>query len=364
MGAPNRDAAAPAAAAPRRVWTPAQIAARNALWRARNPRQSVVAARAGGVIIDTASVAAAQLADADHDVVAAAVQLAERSGAQLYGVPLQQLRRARAAVSATPSDGATAALADAIAGVEAAIDSDTASPEETAARVQRFREYLCHSADLPACGSCGMRAVPSTVGDYVRRDVASLVPTLAFSAEAKATRERIPQAYRAVSSAYHLPGPDGGTLLHLHPELVSDGEGTAASTMLCGRCVAAVNRGKKPPLSLAAGHDYGVLRRVLDAGDAVVSIAEQLAESLVRAYPCIVKLSAAQAGTVASVGLVGHVICFPHDAAEVVVATKPLLAEGGGCRPSRSAWWGRSGCTTCCGARGKPIPTCSSTPTR
>ena len=152
--------------------------------------------------------------------------------------------------------------------------------------------------------------------------------------------------------------------LHLHPELVSDGEGTAASTMLCGRCVAAVNRGKKPPLSLAAGHDYGVLRRVLDAGDAVVSIAEQLAESLVRAYPCIVKLSAAQAGTVASVGLVGHVICFPHDAAEVVVATKPLLAEGGGCRPSRSAWWGRSGCTTCCGARGKPTPTCSSTPTR
>ena len=116
--------------------------------------------------------------------------------------------------------------------------------------------------------------------------------------------------------------------LHLHPELVSDGEGTAASTMLCGRCVATVNRGTKPPLSLAAGHDYGVLRRVLDAGDAVVSIAEQLAESLVRAYPCIVKLSAAQAGTVASVGLVGHVICFPHDAAEVVVATKPLLAEG------------------------------------
>ena len=48
-----------------------------------------------------------------------------------------------------------------------------------------------------------------------------------------------------------------------------------------------------------------------------------------RAYSCIVKLSAAQAGTVASVILVGHVICFPQPTPQRWWwAPKPLLAEG------------------------------------
>ena len=85
-----------------------------------------------------------------------------------------------------------------------------------------------------------------------------------------------------------------GTLYHLHPEFVDATHDASNPSMLfCDRCKTQVGAGKSkaPPLSLAAGIDFGVLSRITEFRDPDMQLseAEQMLLSEVRLYHIVAK---------------------------------------------------------------------------
>jgi hypothetical protein len=121
---------------------------------------------------------------------------------------------------------------------------------------------------LLTCAACGMREF-SAQGQHVRRPL-SAVGVLRFhedNAHDNAVATRIASAgpeFEAIFTSYLAPD---GQRYHLHAAFV-DPPGTEdvpeLSTILCGTCDHAVCGAKpsRPPLSVAAGVDFGDLARV------------------------------------------------------------------------------------------------------
>lgn len=111
-------------------------------------------------------------------------------------------------------------------------------------------------APVGACGSCGQRrfdfADDPTLA-YVLRPVSDL-HLLAYSPaeiEDFASKHHL---WQTVKSSFLS---STGTRYHLHPELVTADE----TVYLCKDCNDALAAGKKHPLSIAGGTDYGVWQR-------------------------------------------------------------------------------------------------------
>ena len=290
----------------------ADRAARLATQRRRDSLRGMAAtaAAAGGVTLASTHVTADQLRDAEHDPIAAMLLVAESAGSNKWTPRLRALRRAT-----TDEERLIAAQA-----LGVALREEALSPEAAAATVRTFHRQNDGAVSLPACASCGMRAIPSDADDYQRLDLAQL-ECLRFTRVQEEALLRVPELYRPIHSAYLSVGTgvgDGGTggtaggggdtpslYFHLHPELVDTGEQaphegdegdpTRVSAILCGRCVGPVAAGNLPPLSLASGHDYGVLRRVV-RGD-LSPLATRVAVANNRLYLQCIKMKAIGKGS-------------------------------------------------------------------
>ena len=323
----------------------ANRAARLATQRRRDSLRGMAAtaAAAGGVTLASTHVTADQLRDAEHDPIAAMLLVAESAGSNKWTPRLRALRRAT-----TDEERLIAAQA-----LGVALREEALSPEAAAATVRTFHRQNDGAVSLPACASCGMRAIPSDADDYQRLDLAQL-ECLRFTRVQEEALLRVPELYRPIHSAYLSVGTgvgDGGTggtaggggdtpslYFHLHPELVDTGEQaphegdegdpTRVSAILCGRCVGPVAAGNLPPLSLASGHDYGVLRRVV-RGD-LSPLATRVAVANNRLYLQCIKMKAIGKGSgrVAATGMTAHAVVFAHNAPTAVAEARPQLSGG------------------------------------
>lgn len=138
--------------------------------------------------------------------------------------------------------------------------------------------------ELPACASCGIRALSSDRDAFVQHDVATLHRLKYTEAEVEvyqamgSNQKLVKSVFSMRNTAPALPGERRAEFLfyHLHPELVTTTEEQSAqgratrhhsrvTCWLCGSCSSVVNDRSTdpPPLSIAAGYDYGVLSRAL-----------------------------------------------------------------------------------------------------
>ena len=112
---------------------------------------------------------------------------------------------------------------------------------------------------------------------------------------------------------------DDGKMFHIHPELVqtsvSDPDKGRKFTRLCPRCRGYIFcKAVVPPLSIAAGIDFGDARRL---GLEPLSLHEQLIVARVRLYMATIKVSSNRKGRVNLAErqrLQGHAVLFNHDA--------------------------------------------------
>ena len=218
----------------------AERAARLATKRRYNARRGMAAtaAAAGGVTLASTHVTADQLRDAEHDPIAAMLLVAESSGSNKWTPRLRALRRAT-----TDEERLIAAQA-----LGVALREEALSPEAAAATVRTFHRQNDGAVSLPACASCGMRAIPADADDYQRLDLSQLEclrftraqECLRFTRAQEEALLRVPEQYRPIHSAYLSAGTgvgDGGTggtaggggdtpslYFHLHTELVDTGE--------------------------------------------------------------------------------------------------------------------------------------------
>ena len=137
----------------------AERAARLAPISRSNARRGMAA-----TAVASTNVTADQLRDAEHDPIAAMLLVAESAGSNKWTPRLRALRRAT-----TDEERLIAAQA-----LGVALREEALSPEAAAATVRTFHRQNDGAVSLPACASCGMRAIPSDADDYQRLDLAQL----------------------------------------------------------------------------------------------------------------------------------------------------------------------------------------------
>ena len=226
--------------------------------------------------------------------------------------------------------------------------------------------YSVHSlceGDLFACGACGWRQMerksnPNITYEEVPLDDDMLRP-LMFNTEQRdgfdAMKARggiaVPSASGVESTTVYpwkvlsvvsLPVDPGGTqgnrYMHLHPETVEHHGDGSRHTRICPMCVEHLRRknkqggstaGKIPPLSIAAGVDFGCYRR---AGLPELTLHEEIILSRVRMYFASVKITSNTSGKVnlnTRSAVKGNAILFKDDSAKIVseILDKEILKE-------------------------------------
>jgi len=130
--------------------------------------------------------------------------------------------------------------------------------------VNQFQNNFNLMADLKSCACCGMRSFEMGSTKYIEISIGKLA-VLKYSTEQTAYLNSIPIQYQPIIS--HFKSTTTSEIYHLHPEFVSstnNGNGNINElATICLFCATYLSPTKKriPPLSIAAGVDYGVPSR-------------------------------------------------------------------------------------------------------
>lgn len=164
---------------------------------------------------------------------------------------------------------------------------------------QKWEKKMKSSQALYACASCGRRDPTFTYTDV---SVIALPAVFRLTTEQLELRERL--GFLQMLDKYgDMVGPDEGVDLrpliscyqasdgfyyHLHPELVD-----SEMAKMCQHCSAVANKADAaapPKLSIAAGHDFGLLTRIKEFAAEPLSEVERILLSDVRLYHVVVKV--------------------------------------------------------------------------
>lgn len=327
----------------------------------RRPNQRERAEAAGQLDIGTVTHATPeQLANFDHNLDAGIAMACEITGVQRQS--FNMVREALQRIAQIDNPDETQRNEAAINIMRQAMVNEIPTDEEIMHAVRQFQAHMGAGQDLPACACCGVRALPDEAPDYVHVRVDDL-DFISYSAQQEeAFQNKSPQAQQMTSSFLYQRN---NRRYHLHPELVDlhpapppppvavDGTSSNrpaqepqqdhAFTTICPSCQKGIfrrgrNNNDMPPLSIAAGYDYGVLSRAIPNADDMTMV-ERQALTLRRLYIEAIKLQEAddkkrrarinQDNPRQQVALKGHGIVFTHNAAEGVGESLPLFVEEG-----------------------------------
>ena len=153
--------------------------------------------------------------------------------------------------------------------------------------LSRYNKLMHHGQPLYACGACGSRALTTKADHEYLLLPLSRLHSLQLTPEQQERHLAVTELYRPALSVHTALD---GTLYHLHPELVEKNSDGDEVVRLCRYCTVHCPKGEVPPLSLAAGMDYGSSARL---GLPQLTVAEKLVISKARPYAVIVKLKPA-----------------------------------------------------------------------
>ena len=233
------------------------------------------------------------------------------------------------------------------------IKEEQLTNDEMADITSRFLK--CHSftgEDMPSCGACGIRCFERHEQPRIRFEEFPLehpllralkytegesVSILKVIRDPRSNVEipvddswttRTVQTWRVRSVFCENEPPNDGdistwndaTFWHLHPELIHENEEGLLCTTLCPICVGNLKKEEptRPPLSIAAGVDFGYYGR-LD-GVQLPSLLEQMILARCRLFFATLKITSNTYGVVNSScknKLKCHAIIYPHNAPEV-----------------------------------------------
>lgn len=207
------------------------------------------------------------------------------------------------------------------------IDESLPAEDEMVNKTLQFQSFMKCDMALPACASCGVRALPSDAIGYRSYDLHRLE---ILQRPQSFDNWEVSEEERSIRSWFQVPG--SRVSYHLHPELV-ESRGAVGEVQYfckcCPACAAAVDEGKVPNRSLAAGHDFGVLSRAI-AMDPILrqapplTFAEKLSLAVFRPYIQILKLKPSD--NIRS-SFVGHGITFPQNAPDQLLARAEDLVQ-------------------------------------
>jgi hypothetical protein len=223
------------------------------------------------------------------------------------------------------------------------IADEAPSDAEFGAMIKRFTEsHSMTEGKLLACGACGIRQMEHKHPDVQYKPVKLTNPmmdVLKYSHDAAvdlhhklqckvtiAVDEQGTQAeicpWRMISF-YEPPcsiqqSAEDVTYFHLHPELVSCCH-DEPYTYLCPTCLDKLKHGTVPPMSIAAGVDFGHFRRIPELAD--LNFHEEMILALNRVYFAAVKISSNEFGHVnySQSRIKGHFILIPDNSFEEVL---------------------------------------------
>jgi len=165
-----------------------------------------------------------------------------------------------------------------VKGLEKEISNEALSDEELGNLIKKFSvNHSYTECNLYACGACGMRQLEQLQPkiEYVSIPLMNdLLKSLqytddeknAFRNEQQLRELQVPcddQGHFMTLHAWKVKSvyeARSGILYHLHPELVDIDEAGIESVHLCPTCLSKLKGGEKPPLSIAAGIDFGYYR--------------------------------------------------------------------------------------------------------
>jgi len=217
-----------------------------------------------------------------------------------------------------------------VKGLEKEISNEALSDEELGNLIKKFSiNHSYTDGNLYACGACGMRQLEQLHPkiEYVSIPLMNdLFKSLqytddeknGFCNEQQLHELQVPcddQGHFMTLHAWKVKSvyeARSGILYHLHPELVDIDEAGIESVRLCPTCLSKLKESKKPPLSIAAGIDFGYYRRLKDLE--MPNLHESIILSLNEVIHVTIKISSNQRGHV-NFGLnrlKAHVVLWPQ----------------------------------------------------
>ena len=238
------------------------------------------------------------------------------SGADLWKPLINEIERLES--SENPDE-----LEDLIQVVCDRIDNILPSENEVFHKVLNFQEKIYGTMDLPGCGSCGIRALPT---DHPFKLFSlSRLGMMRLSGEQIREFQALNPVTRAIKSVYLHEVGEVTDYYYLHRELIEVDRENQPAVRLCRGCSQAIESGIIPSFSIANGYDYGILSRALPSlVDAPLSLAESLALAPNRLYIELVRI---KESTSQQNALVGHAITFPQDSPQRSLETLASIAN-------------------------------------
>jgi len=211
------------------------------------------------------------------------------------------------------------------------ISNEALSDEELGKIIKKYNmNHSYTEGNLYACAACGMRQLEQL---QPKIEYLSIPLKHAWLEPLKYTDDE-KKAYRDAQEMLGLQVPHDGeghfmrlhawkvisvyenmfddNLYHLHPELVDVDEAGIESIRICPTCLSKLKAKEKPPLSIAAGIDFGYYRRVKDLE--MPNLHESIILSLNEVVHVTIKISSNRRGHV-NFGLnrlKAHVILWPQ----------------------------------------------------
>jgi hypothetical protein len=238
------------------------------------------------------------------------------------------------------------------------ISNEALTDNEHHAIIRRF--YALHpymEFRIQACSSCGIREIERQEHPQVEYSSVSLddpmLQLLKFTPEEEEERHQFVTSPSAtvcipvngdwdserinlgdVNSVYTQRHDNTATNWHLHPELVAHTPNGGEEVTLCPVCCSNLTKKKKPcrpPLSIAAGVDFGLFTRLKLTAP---NLHEQMMLARTRLYFALMKVSPNTRGQVnrnTDNPARCHAILFPHNSCEVATFMygSDLTCEGG-----------------------------------
>ena len=159
-----------------------------------------------------------------------------------------------------------------------------------------------------------------------REDLEELMKKEIFRVPANENGELVEVRLWEARSYYQHRVDDEIVIYHLHRELVDEDANGNVGTWLCPTCHKCLMKGKTPPLSIAAGVDFGNFRRI--PGIIEPNLHEQIILAQMRLFQAIIKVmpNHGYQQNFTRWNIKGNAILFSHDAPMTV--GKKIMGSG------------------------------------
>ena len=219
------------------------------------------------------------------------------------------------------------------------IRQEKVTDEEKVKFIETYEKLVGKDKDLLTCACCGMREMqrPDVLGHEMEHHRVSLDDPIMnvlrltndeknelegdlsveveVPVDSKGTMKTIRPS--EIRSYYRTKDGSNYVYYHLHREFVEESaeESKPPTVLVCPSCFEHLDGENKPPLSIAAGVDYGNIRRLQCMTP--LNLFERAMLATVRQYKTVVKMQVTR--TVERRILKSHAVTFDHDAPNKVV---------------------------------------------